>query len=151
EHYDACRSAKVAQMKDIFAAKVGWLTGTQYSQVATPDLEEEMPDRAETYKKELYQQFLYGPVAWLNKSQSDRLLPLLQQWREQNPGAAITKEVIIRLVNNLPDDASLIAQQAARVLVDRGLVVATNAEKAKNLILNNSEFKKLVRDTAGSV
>lgn len=147
EHFDACRLAKVAQMKDIFAAKVGWLTGTQYSQVATPDLEEEMPDQADAYKKELYRQFLYGPAAWLNQAQFNRLLPLVAKWKQDNPGSEVTREIIVQLVGKLPDDATLIAQQAAKVLVERGLVVAAEAEKAKNLILNNSEFKKLVRDT----
>ncbi|MFQ5454459.1 MAG: hypothetical protein ACE5D6_09780 [Candidatus Zixiibacteriota bacterium] len=37
EHYKKCLSARIAQLKEIFRAKLGWLVGNIYSRVATPD------------------------------------------------------------------------------------------------------------------
>jgi hypothetical protein len=40
-HYEVCLSAKVGQVKDIFAAKIGSLASNLYSRIATPDVHEE--------------------------------------------------------------------------------------------------------------
>lgn len=37
ENYKVCQSAKIAQIKEIFRAKLGWLIGNMYSRVGTPD------------------------------------------------------------------------------------------------------------------
>jgi len=37
EHYDLLLDAKRAQLRDVFQAKVGWLLGSNYARVATPD------------------------------------------------------------------------------------------------------------------
>ncbi len=40
QDYDALKDSRIAQLKDIFQAKVGWLAGNLYSRIGTPDLEE---------------------------------------------------------------------------------------------------------------
>ncbi len=37
EHYDKCLRAKIAQLKEPFQAKLGWLIGNMYSRVATTE------------------------------------------------------------------------------------------------------------------
>ena len=37
EHYGLCLKARIAQLKQIFQAKLGWLVGNMYSRVGTPD------------------------------------------------------------------------------------------------------------------
>lgn len=42
-HYDTCLEAKIAQLKEPFQAKLGWLIGTMYSRVATTEWNIENP------------------------------------------------------------------------------------------------------------
>lgn len=44
EHYDTLLEAKVAQLKDTFQAKLGWLIGNMYSRVGTTEWDKEYPD-----------------------------------------------------------------------------------------------------------
>ena len=68
-HYDACIGAKVAQLDDVFQAKVGWLTGNLYSRVGTPDLEEKEDD-AERIKEQFYEDVLRSRTVWLKYNAS---------------------------------------------------------------------------------
>jgi hypothetical protein len=43
EHYDKCLGAKIAQLKEPFQAKLGWLIGNMYSRVATTEWNIEKP------------------------------------------------------------------------------------------------------------
>ena len=70
DHYDVCLSTKIAQLDNIFAAKVGWLAGNQYSRVATPDVEEKL-DAPSEYKKAFYKEALFEDTAWLTSQQQD--------------------------------------------------------------------------------
>lgn len=36
-HYEKCLKARIAQLREVFRAKLGWLAGDIYSRVATPD------------------------------------------------------------------------------------------------------------------
>jgi hypothetical protein len=47
DQYEACLTAKIAQMDHIFAAKVGWLVGNLYSRIGTPDVEEKIANSDE--------------------------------------------------------------------------------------------------------
>ena len=40
ENYEVCREAKIAQIQEVFRAKLGWLVGNMYSRVGTPDWDE---------------------------------------------------------------------------------------------------------------
>lgn len=40
EHYDKCLAAKIAQLKEPFQAKLGWLAGNMYSRVGTQEWDE---------------------------------------------------------------------------------------------------------------
>lgn len=42
-HYDRCLEAKIAQLKEPFQAKLGWLIGNMYSRVATTEWNTEKP------------------------------------------------------------------------------------------------------------
>ena len=44
QHYDTLLEAKLAQLKDTFQAKLGWLIGNMYSRVATTEWDNEYPD-----------------------------------------------------------------------------------------------------------
>lgn len=44
QHYDTLLEAKLAQLKDTFQAKLGWLIGDMYSRVGTTEWDKEYPD-----------------------------------------------------------------------------------------------------------
>lgn len=44
EHYDKCLEAKIAQLREPFQAKLGWLIGHMYSRVGTDEWNEKKPD-----------------------------------------------------------------------------------------------------------
>src|SRR3546814_603630 len=65
-HYNACLSAKVAQVKDIFAAKIGSLASNLYSRIATPDVHEENNrDAVEAFMDGFFKDLGYRSVVWL--------------------------------------------------------------------------------------
>lgn len=45
QDYEKCLGAKIAQLKDAFQAKLGWLIGTMYSRVATTEWNLEIKDK----------------------------------------------------------------------------------------------------------
>lgn len=53
EHFPSLLAAKQAEMTDVFAAKLGWMTGNLYSRVGTPDIYEIHPADAENYVSSL--------------------------------------------------------------------------------------------------
>ncbi len=67
EHYDALLEAKRSQLTSVFQAKVGWLTGSHYARVATPDWDQSGADRkAQT---DLIRAFLFDAHQWLPEKQ----------------------------------------------------------------------------------
>ncbi len=147
KHYSACVTAKIAQLDDIFQAKVGWLTGNLYSRVGTPDIEEFEPN-PDDYKKQFYQDVLYQHTAWFSPGQISNLKDLVQNWQKANPGLAITAEVARSLAAQVPDDTDLVAERAVTLLAEAKLLAAVDADtkkRAKYLISNDTAFKRLVR------
>lgn len=51
DHYDILLRNRVGQLTDVFRAKLGWLAGNIYSRVATPDIEDTLPDGVEKKKR----------------------------------------------------------------------------------------------------
>lgn len=47
EHYERCLGAKVAQLKEPFQAKLGWLVGNMYSRVGTTEWDDEITDMSQ--------------------------------------------------------------------------------------------------------
>ena len=146
EHYDACLRAKVAQMDNIFAAKVGWLTGNLYSRIGTPDIEEQMPE-AEKYKETFYEEALFGKTAWLSSYQLRLLKASVREWKSQNPGKPLDAESGKSLLDKLPSDAEIIIDRVANVLQTNGLLgdESKNVTEARNILLGDVFLNKLLK------
>lgn len=70
EHYDVLAQAKIAELDDVFQAKIGWLKGNIYSRVATPDLEERGTNAAEI-KKQFFETYIpKDSTVWLSSLQA---------------------------------------------------------------------------------
>ena len=146
EHYDACLSAKIAQMDNIFAAKVGWLTGNLYSRIGTPDVEEKRDDAA-AYKERFYEDALLSRTAWMTGPQFRHLKTAVTKWKAQNPGAEITREVAHHLLQEVPTDKDIVVDRVLELLRNRNLLSADPdaANAARLTLLNDVNLWKLVK------
>ena len=73
EHYDLCLKAKIAQLKDNFRTKLGWLVGNMYSRVGTKDWDEQYGrgNAAQTGKDILDDLFVTIDKTQINKCLSE--------------------------------------------------------------------------------
>ena len=147
DHYDVCLSTKIAQLDNIFAAKVGWLAGNQYSRVATPDLEEKL-DAPNDYKKAFYNEALFENTAWLTSQQFKTLKAKLGRWRTENPGQNISRAEASLLLSELPEQTNYLADRAVDVLLEAEVLDRADQEKlarARAVLRNDTVLQRLVR------
>jgi hypothetical protein len=142
-HYDECVRAKIAQLDDVFQAKVGWLAGNLYSRVGTPDLEEKEQD-PEQLKAEFYEQALRTQTAWLSTTQAREFKRLLAS-RER--GHSHDEGDLRALIAQIPDDITLLAKRAASQLAQRRLLAnEPDAEiRAAQVLANDKIIKRIIR------
>lgn len=147
EHYDAFLEAKIAQLDDIFAAKLGWLTGNLYSRIGTPDIEDLLKDDAPEYKQTFFDEVLHRKTAWLSPFQIRELKKLTAQWEMNNPGREMPREDALNLLEEVPTDIELVARRAIAVLESSKLLEGDSAlfDRARTAIANDVNFRKLVR------
>lgn len=121
-HYDACLKSKVGQMKDIFAAKLGWLTGNLYSRVGTPDIADFFPD-SDNIKTQIIKETIEdSSIYWLSKRQIKILKANIDRWQNVNVGVDLTEEVLDSLISEIPDEASIVAETVIKYLSGKGFI-----------------------------
>lgn len=146
-HYEVLLESKIAQLDDIFAAKLGWLTGNLYSRVGTPDIEDHMEDAALAYKSSFFDEVLHRRTAWLSPSQIRELKKLVSKWHRDNPNKEMTSEDARNILEAVPEDIELVARRAVSILQNSKLLEGDGAvfERARTAIANDVNFRKLVR------
>ncbi|PLX44113.1 MAG: hypothetical protein C0605_03225 [Hyphomicrobiales bacterium] len=144
-HYDICLNNKVAQLEDIFAAKLGWMAGNQYSRIGTPDFEEHLPD-ANLYKKNFFDEVLHNNTAWLSPSQIKLLKEKIRTWNRENKDLQMTEEVARSMLSSIPGDFYLAISRAINLLVDKGIIDdnAAKISRATNILKSDPALKKLI-------
>lgn len=144
-HYDACLSSKIAQLSNIFQAKVGWLTGNVYSRVGTPDIEEEDPN-PNLIKQQIYDEALYQHTAWLSPHQLADLKDRIKRWKVANNGRPLTKEDAQQLVSSVPTELEMLVNRAVDQLKQAKLLAdsADAAQRVANLLKNDRIIKRIV-------
>lgn len=145
-HYETCVSAKIAQLDHVFQAKVGWLTGNIYSRVGTPDLEEkeQSPDGI---KSAFFENVLFKNSVWLTDDQWKLLKRLVQEWKTNNDGVAITRDALEALIAQIPETTDMVAERAVDALLSLGLLVDDPVvkQKAINILRNDIPFRRLIK------
>lgn len=145
DHYDKLLAAKIAQLDDIFAAKLGWLVGNLYSRIATPDLEERS-ENGEELKEKFFQEKLDDDATWLS---STRWKALNKAMREEvaRVGGPLSRESVSKLVAEVPSDMDFLARRAIEILRtnrvlenDQGLL-----QRAENLLRNDQNLASIAR------
>jgi len=145
DHYNACLSAKVAQLDEIFSAKVGWLAGNMYSRVATPDVEERMAN-AEEFKETFYKEALFERTAWLSPSQLRLLKKRAAAWQKSNPGVEMDMDVARSLLEEVPSMQQIAIERVIELLCQKKILASTTGtdEAARNVLLSDPVLGKLL-------
>jgi hypothetical protein len=142
EHYDVLARAKIASIRDVFQAKLGWLKGNIYSRVATPDLEEERDDGL-AVKSDYYNQYM--PELELSGHQADRLKAAVRKM-EKEAGRDLLPDEVITLASQLPSDIEIIAEKLVEKLASSG-IIPRDQEKlalAQRAIANSPVLKGII-------
>lgn len=142
EHYDKCLSAKLGQLEDIYAAKLGWLTGNMYSRVATPGVHDIYGEEVGNEKKtEFTKRVLTQKTLWLSPSQ----LSVLKKLIKQEPDPENTDIGRIReLIDQIPDDFAFVVNRVMELATNSGFVEEKNSEPLVNVLLSDHNLKRLV-------
>ena len=145
EHYDALFAAKQAEMTDIFAAKIGWMTGNLYSRVATPDLYEVDPRAAQDYERNLIHGLLRDDAEWLDNRQIKEYRRRLSQATDAK-GGPLSAEEARSIVRECPKPIQELSSAVLDVLAAADLVIEPDTLKA---IQNRIESNQKLRGFAG--
>lgn len=125
EHYDACLKERVAQITDIFQAKLGWLLGQQFSRVGTPDW---APDGLADKVRSVSERAL----SWLPDHQFTQLKTMLRKFEEENPGVVLDEDSFAEMRKKLQNKRDMVITSVIDVLVKLGkLPPPPNAEVFK--------------------
>jgi hypothetical protein len=147
EHYDVLSSAKIAELSDVFQAKLGWLKGNIYSRVATPDLSDQGLD-SDAIKKDFYKEHIpLTSSIWLSSLQVAQLRSKVKN-HASVLGRDLTSDEVLKLIEeNADDDVRIIADNIVERLKKNGLIPKDDPDLHKrfsNVISNESTLKSLI-------
>ena len=149
DHYDTLLSSKVAQLDEIFAAKLGWLVGNQYSRIATPDIDEREPATARDFKRSVIEEALDSAL-WVSPKQFAALRDRVKAW-EREAGESVNSETLGDLADQLPSQMALLAERIVKSLQSNGVFDETpenltdRVQKARLLIANDAAAKSIAK------
>lgn len=147
DHYEVLAKSKLAELDDIFQAKLGWLKGNIYSRVGTPDFSDH-----ETNPRKVKDDFFntYIPTdntIWLSVTQADKLRKLVARQKKDLGRDLNVAEVLNIIEDEIHADIEILAENIVDRLV-RNKIVDPNNEKelklAKNSIVNDSTLKSIL-------
>lgn len=148
EHYDTLASAKIAELADVFQAKLGWLKGNIYSRVATPDIEERDVNAAEI-KQEFFDNYVpKDELVWLSNLQADLLRKRVKARSLEEGRDLTTEEVLAIIEGEVPDDTQIVANNIVDRLIKNRLIDQGDSEAATRFarsIANESSLKSIVK------
>jgi hypothetical protein len=136
DHYDECLGAKAAQMKEIFQAKLGWLTGNLYSRVGTPDEEGDLVE----IKSKFMEEVLNEKTIWLTTEQQSMLKRLLKRQKPENEKEAR------HMIDGIPDDVQAIAERIADQLLQNVIGSKADREKMVKIIRSDQVVSRILRE-----
>ncbi|MDH5415228.1 MAG: hypothetical protein OEW87_13915 [Flavobacteriaceae bacterium] len=149
-HYEACLECKIAELEDIFAAKVGWATGNMYSRVATTDLIEKFDkDFDERFREQFAKDVLFPEMPWVHQSQVNRLKKVIVEWKKENPNKTLDEAVAKELLDKVPTLESMLVDRVTEVLANNKLLRDDSPETSQevsSLLRNNNLIKQLLRE-----
>lgn len=149
DHYDACLSAKIGQLREIFAAKVGALLGDMYNRIGTPDLQEEANSQqiVRAFKDEFYDEMGLSDIVWLSDEQLRNLKKRVRSDLRETGAQTIPRERAEKLIDQVPDEREALAERAIEVLRKRNFFPddPKKIESAKQFLVNDATFQRLTK------
>jgi hypothetical protein len=147
DHYDVLARSKIAELQDIFQAKLGWLKGNIYSRVATPDIEEQGENAAE-FKSRFYDEYIpSGRIVSLSQLQADRLRELVAA-KHKHLARELTSEEVLELVREqVTTDIDILASKIVERMVRSKVIDAGDKDRlrlAKSAVMNEPTVKSLL-------
>lgn len=146
QHYDTCLQAKVGQLKDIYAAKLGETVGRLYARVATPELSDELVGitTAEVYETQFIDAALSTKTVWLSQRQITELVRILED-RATSDTLPNTTQAAEQLLSTIPLDGDFVISRVLDVLISRNLLAEAARTKAQNVLRNDKELSTILR------
>jgi hypothetical protein len=140
EHYDSCVRDRVAQLDDLFQAKLGWLLGQQYSRVGTPD----WPDQ-------LLQQKVVAvtdrTLSWFPPNDFEQVKRMLEKFATDYPDKEVDEGELASLVKRIKNRKQLAIDTVFK-LMDELLVdgkfppAGPDRFQLRKKLTSNDEFAK---------
>ena len=148
DHYDTLAAAKIAELADVFQAKLGWLKGNIYSRVATPDLEDRGLNAAEI-KSAFYDRYIpKDKMVWLSGLQANLLRKKVKAKRAELGRDMTADEVLDLVEKEIPEDIQIIARNIVERLQKNKLLSNEDealADQFARVISNEPSFKALIK------
>lgn len=141
-HYDKCVEARVAQLIEIFQAKLGWLVGNVYSRVGTPDW---VPSQStEDEYMEYIGEIINGTsTAWC----SEKALKYIRS-HYKRLGDSLTKDKVYELLDEYAEESSKksvrIAKQVCELVQNYVEVDEKTLSKFEKRIINDDKIRALL-------
>ena len=131
-HYETLADAKIAELADVFRAKLGWLVGDMYSRVATPDLDEQGA-KGSKMKKEFYDRYVRKDnIYWLTGLEAKRLGGAVKEERNRR-ARDLSREEVMHIVDKAPNHLQIVADNVVDRLIRRKLVKGSDQDLIKGI------------------
>lgn len=142
EHYETIRSARMAVLQSVFSAKLGWLIGTPYSRVATPDIDAENERGATTNLiEELFNEYVDQDVFWFSDKRLSQFDQLLDKKLAEH-GGELTQRDALDLASSVPPELDEVGEIISRLA--GAYLPPDKAQALKTQVMNNRRLRRLV-------
>jgi len=149
EHYGKCVDARIAQLTDIFQAKLGWLVGDIYSRIGTPDW---VPDQMPQMDFDAYLEKQLNEMSlWVSKNCLEQLKTEQQLRRREhkNKNYTIPRGEVLRLIGEFASEQESRKKRVVELLVKQAssTIKGIQEDELRTLeqrLMNNEELERLV-------
>lgn len=140
EHLRECLDGRIAQLDDLFQAKLGWLLGQQYSRVGTPD----WPPLALDTKIAAVSN---RTLSWFPTYQFEQLKTKVRAFQIEKPGTDLAEGDLTKIRAGLQNRRELAITGVIEVLVQQGYLEAPPNGKCfeiRKALRKNPTFSSVV-------
>lgn len=145
EHYEKCQADRVSKLNSVFSAKLGWLTGNQYSRVATPDIDQANEKGAtRKFVDALFDEYIDREVFWFTQKQ----LKYFDRVIAAEAGAAkgpIARRRALELAAEVPPEIEEVADIVAKLAGQLGgAIPPEKIQNLRNQVRNHRRLQTIV-------
>lgn len=150
DNYQICKEARFASLKEIFRAKLGWLVGSMYSRVATPDWIPARFENSEDFKRKI-SKILETSIVWVPERAFSRLEVKQEERRKETGDKSyiLTSEEIGESTSEFITEQRMKQENITRFLVKETAKVIKGAKQdqlkeLESKLLNNQKLQGLI-------